>query len=73
MWFLNNTTFARGAFGPTLPVGWSLADANDLNGDNKPDFVLTNATTRQTAFWYLNGTTFAGGSYGPTLPLGWML
>jgi hypothetical protein len=50
-----------------------LADANDFNGDNKPDFVLTNATTRRTAFWYLNGTTFAGGSYGPTLPLGWML
>jgi hypothetical protein len=24
IWYLNNNVFAGGAFGPTLPAGWSL-------------------------------------------------
>jgi len=24
IWYLNNNVFLRGAFGPTLPVGWTL-------------------------------------------------
>jgi endonuclease/exonuclease/phosphatase family metal-dependent hydrolase len=73
---LNGTTYAGGAYGPTPPVGWSLVVVGDFNGDGRPDEVLYNATTRQTAIWYLNGpsgVTYAGGAYGPTLPAGWSL
>src|SRR5437762_3798813 len=73
IWFLNNATFLSGLYGPTLPPGWNLIAAADINGDGKPDYVLFNPTSRQTAVWYLNGTTFTGGAFGPTLPSGWML
>ena len=26
IWYLNNNVFISGAYGPTLPVGWSFAD-----------------------------------------------
>jgi YVTN family beta-propeller protein len=45
----------------------------DFNGDGKPDFVLYNANTRQTAIWYLNNNVYVSGAYGPTLPSGWQL
>jgi hypothetical protein len=25
IWYLNNNVFVNGVFGPTVPVGWSLA------------------------------------------------
>jgi YVTN family beta-propeller protein len=53
-----------------------VAQANsayDFNGDGKPDYVLYNATTRQTAIWYLNNNVYLSGAYGSTLPAGWML
>ena len=43
----------------------------DFNGDGKPDYVLYNAGTGQTAIWYLNNNIYIGGAYGPTLPTGW--
>jgi hypothetical protein len=45
----------------------------DFNGDGNRDYLLFNASTRQTAIWYLSGVTFIGGLYGPTLPSGWQL
>ena len=45
----------------------------DFNGDGKPDYVLRNAGSRQTALWYLNNNIFVGAAYGPTLPAGWGL
>ena len=39
----------------------------------KPDYVLYNAGTRQTAVWYMNNNVHVGGGYGPTLPPGWNL
>jgi hypothetical protein len=45
----------------------------DFDGDGKPDYVLYNPTTRQTAIWYLNNNVLRGGAYGPTLPPGWDL
>jgi hypothetical protein len=45
--------------------------AADLNNDGKPDYLLYNAGTRQTAVWYMHNNVFAGGAYGPTLPAGW--
>jgi hypothetical protein len=43
----------------------------DFNGDNKPDYALSNAVTHQTAVWYLNNNVFVGGAFGPTLPANW--
>ena len=49
----------------------------DFNLDGNPDFVLYNASTRQTAVWYIeNNVRVSGikvGGSGPTLPLGWQL
>jgi hypothetical protein len=62
------------ARGPTLREGWSLVEVADFNGDSKPDYLLYNASTHQTAIWYLSfdaGTnTFVriGSAYGPNLP-----
>jgi elongation factor P hydroxylase len=45
----------------------------DFNLDSKPDYVLYNGGTRQTAVWYLNNNVFLSGAFGPTLPAGWRL
>jgi glucose/arabinose dehydrogenase len=43
----------------------------DFNHDGKPDYVLHNGGTRQTAVWYMNNNVRVGGAYGPILPVGW--
>jgi hypothetical protein len=43
----------------------------DFNHNGKPDYVLYNGGTHQTAVWYMNNNVFAGGVFGPTLPAGW--
>ena len=45
----------------------------DFNGDVRPDLLLFNATTRQTAVWYMNNNVRIGNANGPTLPGGWSL
>jgi len=45
--------------------------AYDFNQDGKPDYVLYNAVTHQTAVWYLNNNVFLGAAFGPTLPANW--
>jgi Kelch motif protein/VCBS repeat protein len=45
----------------------------DFNHDGKPDYVLYNASTHQTAVWYMNNNVFLGGAFGRTLPAGWNL
>jgi hypothetical protein len=57
------------------PLGfvWNLVAVGDFNGDSKPDYVLLNFITRQTAIWYMNNNIFVGGAYGPTLPSNWIL
>src|SRR6476659_9375557 len=47
--------------------------AYDFNQDGKPDYVLFNAVTHQTAVWYLNNNVFIGGAFGPTLPANWQV
>ena len=54
---------------PTPPI----ASPYDFNHDNKPDFVLYNGSTRQTAIWYMHNNVHAGGAFGPILPAGWSL
>src|SRR5438045_5202771 len=43
----------------------------DFNGDGRPDYLLYNVSTRQTAVWYLNNNAFVAGTYAPTLPADW--
>jgi FG-GAP-like repeat len=54
-------------------AGWNLITAADFNGNGKPDYVLYNANTRQTAIWYLNNNVYVSAAYGPTLAVGWSL
>ena len=46
---------------------------SDFNGDARPDLLLFNAGTRQTAVWYMNNNVRIGNANGPTLPGGWSL
>jgi FG-GAP-like repeat len=50
-----------------------LPSATDFNGDARPDFLLSNATTRQTALWYMDKNVRVGSASGPTLPGGWQV
>ena len=50
---------------PPLP---SLAD---FNADARPDLLLYNAATQQTAVAYMNNNSVIGAAFGPTLPAGW--
>src|SRR5207248_11103756 len=45
--------------------------AYDFNQDGKPDYVLFNAVTHQTAVWYLDNNVFIGAAFGPALPANW--
>jgi plastocyanin len=56
---------------PTPTPTPSAAPATDFNNDGKPDYVLYNSSTRQTAIWYLNNNVLIAGRLGPTLPAGW--
>ena len=75
IWYLSGTTFVSGAFGPSLNLSdgwdWDLVAVGDFNADGKPDYVIYNTFTRQTAIWYLNNNVFASGDFGPTLPANW--
>jgi hypothetical protein len=51
---------------PALPL-------TDFNSDAKPDLLLFNAATRQTAVWYMNNNVRIGHANGPTLFGGWSL
>jgi hypothetical protein len=56
-----------------VAAGAVKATVSDFNGDGHPDYVLYNASTRQTAIWYLNNNFYIGGAYGPTLVPDWGL
>ena len=65
--------YVRGAYGPTIPAGYTLAGAADFNLDGKPDYNLFNTSDDRTAIWYLNNNIYVSGVYGPTLRAGWSL
>jgi FG-GAP repeat protein len=73
IWYLSGTARVGSAAGPTITAGYNLAGAEDFNGDGKPDYVLYNPSTHQTAIWYMNNYVRVGAAYGPTLPGGWSL
>src|SRR5207253_7951129 len=70
------TVTARNGVSPVATQDFTLgiirtSTAYDFNADGKPDYVLDNAVTHQTAVWYLNNNVFVGGAFGPTLPANW--
>jgi hypothetical protein len=71
IWYMNNNVHITGAYGPTLPAGWSVAGVADFNGDGHPDYLLFNANSGATVIWYMNNNVHVTGAYGPTLPAGW--
>jgi endonuclease/exonuclease/phosphatase family metal-dependent hydrolase len=71
--YLSGRTVIGAAWGPIIPRNWALVATGDFNGDGKPDYVLYNAGTRQTAIWYLLNNVFVSGVLGPTMPIGWSL
>ena len=62
-----------GAFAPTLPANWRLVGVADFNRDGEADYLLYNASTRQTAIWCLSGPTLISGAYGPMITSGYTL
>ena len=65
---------AQALYGAPTPLAVPEATPTplyDFNADNKPDYLLYNAGTRQTAIWYLNKNMFMGGAFAPTLPANW--
>src|SRR5204862_8134676 len=73
VWYLNNTVFVGGAYGPTLPANWNVVGVADFDRDGKPDYALYSSAMQRTAVWYLNNNVFVGGAYGPSLPANWSL
>ena len=68
---MRNNVHIGSAPGPTVPAGWILAGVGDFNGDDQPDYLLFNPTTRGTVIWYMNNNVRIGSTHGPTLPAGW--
>jgi hypothetical protein len=73
--YFSGITLIGAAWGRPFPAagGWVLIAPADFNGDGKPDYLLYNGGTRQTAMWYLNNNAYTGSAFGPTLPAGWSL
>src|SRR6266487_539693 len=65
------STFATGLGGPLAFGKPSARPPTDFNNDGKPDYLLYNSSTRQTAIWYLNNNVYTSWAYGRTLPAGW--
>jgi hypothetical protein len=45
----------------------------DFNRDGRPDYLLFNPSTRQSAIRYLSGVKWVGSAYGPTIASGYQL
>src|SRR5438874_7016832 len=57
-------------------IGYNVVNSTatapiDFNNDGKPDYLLYNASTRQTVLWYLKNNVLIGAAHGPTLPAGY--
>ena len=58
-------------------IGYDLAVASgttsqfDFNRDGKPDYLLFNPTSLQSAIWYMNNNVRVSGAFGPTTQAPW--
>jgi hypothetical protein len=50
---------------------FEVAGLADFDGNGRPDYLLYNSSTRQTAVWYLNNYLLIGNAAGPTIWAGW--
>ncbi len=57
----------KSVYGPAVPVPRTAIAVADFNGDGHPDYLLYNASTRQTGIWNLNNDDYIRAAYGPTL------
>ena len=70
---MSGGTHLTGAVGPTITSGYELVGTADFKGDGKPDYLLYDPSTYQTAIYYMNNNVLIGTADGPTLPGGWSL
>src|SRR6266571_1310045 len=68
-----NEGLIAGLIGALSMATATVSNGKDFNHDGKPDYLLYNATTRQTAVWYLNNNLYLGSRVGPTITTGWNL
>jgi FG-GAP-like repeat len=77
IWYLYGPKLMSVATGPTIQsVGWQLVAIADFNGDDNPDYVISNqqpTLAGATAIWYLNNNVFTGNAAGPSIAAGWKI
>jgi hypothetical protein len=71
IWYLSGVTHVTSSSGPTIPSGYALIGTADFDRDGRPDYLLSNPSTRQTVIWYLNNNVHIASAFGPTPPTGW--
>ena len=71
IWYMSGVTRTGSRNGPTIPAGFEVAGLADFDGNGRPDYLLYNSSTRQTAIWYLNNYQLIGNAAGPTIWAGW--
>lgn len=55
-------------------TGWLVFGISDrFQRGRKPDLLLFNPSTGQTAIWFLDRSTVQADVYGPSVPAGWVL
>jgi hypothetical protein len=73
IWYMSGVTHISSLVGPTVTQGYDVVGLADFDGNGRPDYVLYNSSTRQTAIKYLNNYQVVGNANGPTFPVGWQL
>ncbi len=59
---------------PTLPIGWQVMCATDVNGDGWPDLVVENASTQQVSVLTMVGSRITGSQpLSQNLAPGWLV
>lgn len=68
LWLMDGPTIVGGGYLPNVsPWAWTLVHVQDVDGDNRADFIWR-AVTGQNAWWQMNGTTLLGAGLLPAVP-----